>query len=349
LKNDQHILPLDKNIGKIAVIGPLANSKSDMMGCWSCIGDEKDVTTILEGIKSAVSPQTTVLYDKGCEIDSKIPENFETALETAKSADVVVMVIGESSNMTGEAHSKADIDIPGNQVELLKQINALGKPLVVLLSNGRPVTIPWIAKNVSTIVETWFLGTEAGHAIADVLFGDYNPSGKLPVSFPISVGQLPLYYSELPTGRPLAENPDTWARSKYIDCPNDALFPFGFGLSYTTFEYSNLKLNKSKITKDETLEISVDVKNTGSRQGEEVVQLYIRDLVATVCQPVKVLKRFQKISLEPSEVKTIHFKLQVDDLKYYDANLHRVVEPGDFHLFVGGNSRDLLKTEFTLL
>lgn len=349
LKNDQHILPLNKNTGRIAVIGPLADTKKEMLGCWSFTGDEKDAVSVLEGIRAAVSPETKVLYQKGCEVDSKSLENFDAALATAKSADVVVMVVGEYAEMTGEAHSRAEINIPGNQEELIKQINELGKPLVVLLANGRPLTIPWLARNVSTIVETWFLGTEAGNAIADVLFGDYNPSGKLPASFPVNLGQIPLYYSETATGRPLAENPNNPFRSRYMDCPNEALFPFGFGLSYTTFEYSNLKLNKPEMNSDETLEISVDIKNTGSLQGEEVVQLYIRDLFASVCQPVKVLKRFEKISLEPSEEKTVHFTLQVEDLKFHDANMNWIAEPGDFHLFVGRNSKDLLQTKFTLL
>jgi beta-glucosidase len=348
LKNDQHILPLKKDIGKLAVIGPIADSQSDMLGCWGGVGDPKDAVSILQGIKSAVSSNTKVLYAKGCEVDSKTPEDFTAALDVARQGDVVVMVIGESGGMSGEAHSRAHIDIPGNQLDLLKEITKLGKPVVVLLTNGRPLTIPWVAENVPAIVETWFLGTQAGNAIADVLFGDYNPSGKLPVSFPYTVGQLPLYYSQKSTGRPLFEQPNEFFRSRYIDAPNDPLFPFGFGLSYTTFEYSNLKLDKSEISMNGTIEVSVDVKNTGSRSGEEVVQLYIRDLYASICQPVKLLKGFQKISIEPGETKTVKFRLSTNDLKYHDVNMKWTVEPGKFNVFVGGNSRDLQKTDFVL-
>ncbi|MDP4276383.1 MAG: glycoside hydrolase family 3 C-terminal domain-containing protein, partial [Bacteroidota bacterium] len=349
LKNDQHILPISKNIGKIAVIGPLADAKNDMLGCWSFTGDEKDAVSILDGIKSAVSPKTAVLYAKGCDVGSTSTGQFDDALKIAAEADLVVMAIGESGDMTGEAHSRADISIPGNQEELVRRIQATGKPLVILLANGRPLTIPWLAGNVSTLVETWFLGTEAGHAVADVLFGDYNPSGKLPVSFPVSVGQIPLYYSECSTGRPLAEDPGNIFRSRYIDSPNDALFPFGYGLSYTTFQYSNLKLSKPELTTDQTLEVSVDITNTGSRQGEEVAQLYIRDLCASVCQPVKVLKRFEKIALNPSETKTVTFRLQQEDLKFHNAEMKWVAEPGDFMIYVGGNSKEVLQASFKLL
>lgn len=349
LKNDKHILPISKNIGKIAVIGPLADTKKDMLGCWSFTGDEKDAVSILEGIRSVVSPKTKVLYAKGCDVGSTSTVQFDEALKLAAEADLVVLAIGESGDMTGEAHSKADIAIPGNQEELVRRIQTTGKPLVVLLANGRPLIIPWLAGNVSTLVETWFLGTEAGHAVADVLFGDYNPSGKLPVSFPVSAGQIPLYYSECSTGRPLSEDPGNIFRSRYIDCSNDALFPFGYGLSYTTFKYSNLKLNKSELNTNQTLEVSVDVTNIGSRQGEEVAQLYIRDLCASVCQPVKVLKRFEKIALNPSETKTVTFRLEEDDLKFHNAAMEWVAEPGDFIIYVGGNSKDVLQTSFKLL
>ncbi len=348
LKNDQHILPLKKDIGKLAIIGPIADSQSDMLGCWGGVGDPKDAVSILQGIKSAVSSNTKVLYAKGCEVDSKTPEDFTAALDVARQGDVVVMVIGESGGMSGEAHSRAHIDIPGNQLDLLKEITKLGKPVVVLLTNGRPLTIPWVAENVPAIVETWFLGTQAGNAIADVLFGDYNPSGKLPVSFPYTEGQLPLYYSQKSTGRPLFEQPNEFFRSRYIDAPNDPLFPFGFGLSYTTFEYSNLKLDKSEMSMNGTIEATVDVKNTGSRSGEEVVQLYIRDLYASICQPIKQLRGFKKISIEPGETKTVRFRLSPNDLKYHDVNMKWTVEPGKFNVFVGGNSRDLLKTDFVL-
>jgi len=348
LKNENNLLPLKKNINKLAVIGPLADAPKDMLGCWYGIGDSKDVTTILNGIKKAVSPGTKILYSKGCEINSNEPENFDEAVKTARQADVVIMVIGEAGEMTGEAHSRAYLDIPGNQLDLLKAVNNTGKPIVVLLANGRPLSIKWINDNIPSIVETWFLGTEAGNAVADVVFGDYNPSGKLTVSFPYTVGQEPLYYNQLPTGRPMKGDKDDVWKSHYMDAPNDALFPFGFGLSYTKYEYTNLSLDKQNISMDDSIQISVEVKNTGNRDGEEVVQLYIHDLVASVSRPVKELKGFRKILLKAGEKKTVTFSLTNEDLKYYNKEMKWVSDPGEFNIFVGGNSRDLLKTSFTL-
>jgi beta-glucosidase len=348
LKNEQNILPLKRDIDKIAVIGPMADSPSDMIGCWGGGGDSKDVVTILQGIKSAVSSNTKVLYAKGCEADSKTPEDFTDALNVAQEAEEIVMVIGESGGMTGEAHSRAHIDIPGNQLGLLQAITRLGKPVVVLLTNGRPLTIPWVAEHVPAIVETWFLGTQAGKAVADVLFGEYNPSGKLPVSFPYTIGQLPLYYSQKSTGRPLFERPNDFFRSRYTDAPNDPLFPFGFGLSYTTFKYSNLKTDKPEMSVNGSIAVSVEVKNTGSRSGEEVVQLYVHKPYASACQPVKLLKGFQKIFIKPGETRTVKFRLSADNLKYYDVNMKWTAEPGKFEVFVGGNSRDLLKSSIEL-
>lgn len=346
-KNGQNILPLKKDIGKLAVIGPLADSH-DMLGCWGGLGDQKEVVTILQGIKAAVSSDTKVLYAKGCEVESKTPENFSAALEVANQADVIVMVIGESAGMTGEANSRTSIDIPGNQENLLKEVLRIGKPVVVLLTNGRPLTIPWVAEHAPAIVETWFLGIQEGNAVADVLFGDYNPSGKLPVSFPYNIGQVPLFYGEMSTGRPVAANPNDRFRSRYTDATNDALYPFGYGLSYTTFEYSNLKTDRSSISMADSIVVSVDVKNTGARSGEEIVQLYIHDLYASVCQPVKKLNGFKKILIEPGETKTVQFQLTSENLKYYDDKMKWTVEPGTFTVFAGGNSRDLLKTNFQL-
>jgi len=348
LKNENSLLPLKKNIGTLAVIGAMANNQNDMIGCWGGGGEAKDVVSILQGIKSVVSPETKVLYAKGCEIDAKTPEDFTAALDVAKQADVVVVTIGESGGMSGEAHSRANINIPGNQEALLKEIVKLGKPVVVLLTNGRPLTIPWVAENVSSIIETWFLGTQAGNAVADVLFGDYNPSGKLPVSFPQVLGQVPFCYSELNTGRPLAEHPADFFRSRYNDVSNDALFPFGFGLSYTTFEYSNLRLSQGFLTKDGKLQVCVDVRNAGSRSGEEVVQLYIRDYYASVCQPVRLLKGFKKLAIEPGQTQTVTFILAADDLKYHNSKMEWMVESGKFGVFVGGSSRTVLDTSFTL-
>lgn len=347
LKNENNALPLRKDIGKLAVIGALADSH-DMLGCWGGLGDQKDVVTILQGIKAAVSPGTEVLYSHGCELESKTPEDFTEALEVAKQADQIIMVVGESAGMTGETQSRVNINIPGNQESLIKEVMKLGKPVVVLLTNGRPLSIPWVAEHVPAIVETWFLGIQTGNAIADILFGDCNPSGKLPVSFPYNIGQVPLYYSELSTGRPKAEKPDDPFRSRYADATNEAVYPFGYGLSYTSFEYSNLRTDQAILPMKGSIRVSVDIKNTGTRSGEEVVQFYIRDLSASVCQPIKVLKGFQKLSLEPGETKTVQFTLTPEDLKYYDANMKWTVEPGEFSVFVGSSSSDVLKSNFRL-
>ena len=348
LKNENHLLPLKKSVGTLAVIGAMADNQGDMIGCWGGGGEAKDAVSILQGIRSAVSPQTKVLYAKGCKIEANAPEDFTPALDIARQADVVVMTLGESGGMTGEAHSRANINIPGNQEALLKEVIKLGKPVIVLLTNGRPLTIPWVADNVPSIVETWFLGSQAGNAIADVLFGDYNPSGKLPVSFPRVLGQVPLCYSELNTGRPLTEHPGDFFRSRYNDVSNEALFPFGFGLSYTTFEYSNLRLSQSVLTKDGKLQVSVDVKNTGSRSGEEVVQLYIRDYYASVCQPTRLLKGFKKLAIEPGQMQTVTFTLTTEDLKYHNSKMEWTVEPGKFGVFVGGNSQHTINSDFVL-
>jgi len=348
LKNENNLLPLKKDIRKIAVIGAMTNSKGDMIGCWGAGGEAKDVVDILQGIRLAVSPATQVIYSRGCEIDASEPEDFSEALFVAGKADVVVMTMGEAGGMSGEAHSRVDINIPGNQEKLLSEIVKLGKPVVVLLTNGRPLTIGKVSEQASAILETWFLGTQAGNAIADVLFGDYNPSGKLPVSFPRDLGQVPLSYSELNTGRPLAEQSESIFRSRYIDGANDALYPFGFGLSYTTFEYSNLHLSQDYLTSDDEIQVSVDVKNTGSCTGAEVVQLYIRDYYASVCQPTKLLKGFKKISIKPGQTQSVSFTLNANNLKYHNWKLEEVVEPGRFAIFIGGDSQKTLKTEFVL-
>ena len=347
LKNDNHILPLAKSGKTIAVIGEMANSKSDMNGCWATYSRPDDPTTILDGIRAA-APDCKVFYAKGCKVDAKEPEDYSQAMELASRSDVVIMTMGEYGWMSGEGMSRADLDIVGNQLDLFKHLQTLGKPIVVLLTNGRPLVIPYLAEHATAILETWFLGTKAGNAIADVLFGDYNPSGKLTVSFPYCVGQLPLYYSQLPTGRPHYEDVKDPYRSLYRDVTNDALYPFGYGLSYTSFEYSNFRVLNSVMTADKGIDVCVDLKNTGSWEGEEVVQLYIHDLYASVSQPTRLLKRFSKVSLRPSETKTITFHLDRDDVKFYKEKVGWIAEPGIFNIFVGGNSRDLLKASFEL-
>jgi beta-glucosidase len=346
LKNENQLLPLSKDVKRIAVIGPLADNKKEMIGSWSAQGDWRKSVSILEGIKSKVSPATQVVHVKGCNINDDSTQGINQAVAAARQADVVILAVGEEAGMTGEAASRAFLDIPGSQNKLIEAVRATGKPVVVILSNGRPLTIGWVDKNVPAILETWFLGTQAGSAIADVLFGDYNPSGKLPVTFPRSVGQVPIFYSMKNTGRPM--DPNNKYSSKYLDESNDALYPFGYGLSYTTFVYGEIRLSASEISGKDSLTVSCEVKNTGKIAGEEVVQLYLRDLVGSVTRPVKELKGFQKISLAPGEAKTITFKLTINDLSFYKRDMTFGTEPGKFHVFVGGNSRDTKQAEFTL-
>ena len=349
LKNEGDILPLKKDINTIAIIGPLAHSKRNMMGCWKADGDSSDVVTLLEGIRDKLSTDTKILYDKGCNVWRPTrPERITRAVQKASQADVIILAVGESANMTGERASRAYLDLPGEQKKLMQAIHQLGLPTVVVLMGGRPMTINWMSDNMPALLETWLLGTQAGNAIADVLFGDYNPSGKLPVSFPYAVGQIPVYYNHKNTGRPFTPETTEWGVSIYSDIPNEPLYPFGFGLSYIQFEYSDIRLNKQKIKMDENLEISVTVRNSGALAGEEVVQLYVRDMVGSVTRPVKELKGFQKIYLKEGESKEVRFTLRSADLAFYDKDMHFKAEPGDFKVFVGTNSRDVLETDFVL-
>jgi len=345
LKNEGQMLPLSADVKKIAVIGEMANSKDHMMGFWSAQGEGKDVVTILEGIKAAV-PSTEVIYAKGCGVNEEKPV-YDDAIAAALESDVVVMTIGENRIQTGEASSRGDISIPGKQEELLSYLLKTGKPVVVLLTNGRPMAIPNLAKNAPVILETWFLGSQAGNAIADVLFGKYNPSGKLTMSFPYATGQVPIYYNHRNTGRPEKPNSSRWI-SHYLDIPNEPVFPFGFGLSYTTFEYSDLKLDKTTMDRNGSINISLSVKNTGKYDGEEVVQLYTRDLVASVVRPVKELKGFKKVMIKAGETADITFTLSAKDLAFFTKDMSFKAEPGDFKVFVGTNSVDCKEAEFTL-
>lgn len=363
LKNDQQVLPLKKS-GTIALIGPLADDKRDMIGNWSGAGDWTKSVPVLEGMKAAAGSNATILYAKGANItddQSMIKqmndqggnlvidnpdELLKAALETARKADVIVLTVGESQGMTGEATSKTNINIPENQRRLMSEIYALGKPVVLVLMNGRPLTLEWENAHFPAILETWFAGTEAGNAIADVLFGAYNPAGKLTMSFPRNVGQIPVYYSAKNTGRPA--DPNNKYTSKYLDSPNDPLYPFGYGLSYTTFSYSKPTLDKATIRPTDQLHVNVTVTNTGNYDGEEVVQLYIRDLVGSVTRPVKQLRGFQKIFLHKGESKTVTFVLTNEDLKFYDINMKYTSEPGDFKVFTGPNSRDVQEAGFKL-
>lgn len=337
LRNDG-VLPLSKNVGKLAVVGPLHDDKDNLLGAWSGAGEGRHCVSLLEGIRNKIGKGVEILTARGCEITGDDRSGFDAAIEAAKQADAVVVAIGENRDMSGEAASRADISLPGVQEELVKALVATGKPVVVVLMNGRPLTIPWLGEHAPALVEAWWLGTEAGNAIADVIFGDYNPSGKLPVSFPRHVGQIPVFYSHKNTGRPFDPN-SKWT-SKYLDMPNEPLFPFGFGLSYTTFEISAPRVDKAAFRKGEVVNVYVQVTNTGSRAGEEVVQLYIRDLVASVTRPVKELKAWQKVYLEPGQTKHLTFTLFEKEFGFLDQQLQWTVEPGVFEIMVGNSSAD---------
>lgn len=366
LKNDKNILPLQKK-GKIAVIGPLADSRRNMLGTWSVSGDHNKAVTVLEGIKSVVGSKAEILYAKGVNIsddpefvkrvnvfgeqiiiDKRSPnEMIEEAVRVGKKADVIIAVVGEAADMSGEASSMANIGLQPNQVKLLAALKKLNKPIIMVLYNGRPMTLAWENDNMDAILNVWFGGTEGGNAVADVIFGDVNPSGKLTTSFPIHIGQIPVYHSMLNTGRPDPGNRSKF-RSNYLDIPNEPLYPFGYGLSYTSFNYSNLRINKTEMRRTDTLLVSVEVKNTGNRHGKEVVQLYIRDVVASISRPVKELKGFVKIELDAGESTTVTFPISQELLKFYNSKLNLVAEDGIFEVMVGPDSEHTQKVSFEL-
>ncbi len=338
LKNERETLPVSKNVKSIAVIGPLADDQEDMLGSWTGDGKVTDAVTLLAGIKTKVSAATKINYAKGCDISGDSTQGFDAAIRAAGESDVVIVAVGESAAMSGEASSRASLDLPGNQMDLIKALQATGKPVIVVLMNGRPLTINWIAENSPAILETWFAGTQAGNAIADVLFGDVNPGGKLPVTFPRAVGQEPLYYNHMNTGRPPdANNKYT---SKYLDLSWTPLFPFGYGLSYTQFRLSNLQTSAQRIRPDGRLTVGVDVENTGQRAGDEVVQLYIRNVAASVTRPVKELKGFQRVTLRPGEKRRLEFTLTPELLGFYNREMRFVVESGEFKVMAGTSSAD---------
>lgn len=343
LKNDDETLPISKDIRSIGVIGPLADNQQELIGSWSAAGDYTDAVTLLDGIEEVVSEQTQVHYAKGVDVNSNDKSGFQEAVQVANQSEAVVMALGEEALMSGEAASRSEIDLPGIQQDLIREILGTGKPVVLVLMNGRPLDLTWEDENVPAILETWFAGTQAGPAIADVLFGDYNPSGKLPVTFPRSVGQIPIHYNMKNTGRPISENKYT---SKYLDVPNSPLYPFGYGLSYTTFEYSDVQLDKTEFSGADSLQVSVEVSNTGDRAGEEVVQLYIRDMKASVTRPVKELINFEKIHLEAGQSSKVSFYLTEEDLAFYDIDMNWTTEPGVFKVLVGTNSQDVQPAEF---
>jgi len=368
LKNDRQILPI-QNKKTIALIGPMADNAENMPGTWSVAADFSKSVSLLEGLKNAVGNTVQVVYAKGTnvvndpQLDARISvfgkptkwdnrpqkEMIAEAVAAARKSDIVVAAVGESAEMSGECSSRSDISLPENQKELLEALLAVGKPVVMVLFSGRPLTISWEKANVPAILNVWFAGSEAGNAIADVLLGKVNPSGKLSSTFPQNVGQIPIFYSHKNTGRPLPEG--KWFqkfRSNYLDVSNDPLFPFGFGLSYTTFDYKNLKLSDSSLTADGQLKVSVEVTNSGNYDGAEVVQLYTRDMVGSVTRPVKELKGFQKVFLKKGETRTVEFTLTEKDLRFYNSELKLTSESGDFKVFVGTSSAQTLEAGFVL-
>lgn len=369
LRNQNQVLPLRKS-GTIALIGPLANTRSNMPGTWSVNADLSNTPSLLEGLQATVGSQVKILHALGSNLLSdpeyqtratmfgrEIPRDnrseeqlIKEAVDNANKADVVVAALGESSEMTGESSSRSNIELPDVQKRLLEALLKTGKPVVLVLFTGRPLAIKWESEHVPAILNVWFGGTQSANAIADVLFGDVNPSGKLTATFPQNVGQVPIYYSHKNTGRPLAEG--KWFskfRSNYLDVSNDPLYPFGYGLSYTTFSYGDIKLSANSFKPGQSLTASITITNTGKVAGKEVVQLYTRDMVGSSTRPVKELKGFQKISLNPGESKEVTFTIKEDDLKFYNSSLKYTAEPGAFKLFIGSNSRDVKEANFNLL
>lgn len=346
LKNDRNFLPLSKDVGAIAVIGSLAADSGAALGNWAAVGRGADAVSVLTGIRRAVSPSTRVLYERGTSPMSDDTSGIAAAVRAARQADVVVLVVGESPEQSAEAESRAIIELPAAQQALARAVVAAGKPVVAVLMNGRPLAIQWLQDNVPSIVETWFLGVEHGSASADVLFGDYNPGGKLTASFPRVTGQVPIYYNHRNTGRPpAAENKYT---SKYNDVPWTPLYPFGHGLSYTSFRYGTPRISSAAMRPGDSLRVDVDVTNSGKLAGDEVVQLYIRDDVGSVTRPVQELRGFRRVSLKPGESQTVRFTIDIQDLAFHDALFNRVAEPGNFTAFVGGSSTGTTPLRFRL-
>lgn len=346
LKNDNETLPISTAVDEIAVIGALANNKAEMNGNWSGDGKPEDPITVVEALRQKF-PQKKIRFEAGCDPKCESDSGFANAAAAAKESDFTILVVGESQDMSGEAASRSNIDLPGRQLDLVKAIHNAGKPYAVVLINGRPLTINWLASNSPAILETWFPGTMAGPAIVDTLFGDSAPGGKLPVTFPRSVGQIPLYYNHKNTGRPFKASEKY--TSKYLDIPNTPLYPFGHGLSYTQFRLTNLRLDKDQILTTGTVKVSVDLENAGKRVGDEVVQLYINDVAATVTRPVKELRGFRRITLQPGQKQKVEFTLGAKELAFLDRDLKPVVEPGSFMVYVGTSSEGGLQSTFDVV
>lgn len=371
LKNRNETLPLKKT-AKIALVGPLAKAPIDMMGSWAAAGKPAQSVTLFDGMTNALGAQSTLIYARGANItsdknilgylnflnfdapevvDDPRPANvlIDEAVKAAKDADVVVAAVGESRGMSHESSSRTDLNIPENQRELIRALKATGKPLVLVLMNGRPLTILEEKEQADAILETWFTGTEGGNAIADVLFGDYNPSGKLPISIARSVGQIPTYYNHLTIGRPFTPGKPGNYTSQYFDDTTGPLYPFGYGLSYTEFSLSDMALSSTTLNKTGKLDASVTVKNTGKRDGETVVQLYIQDVAGSMIRPIKELKNFQKVMIKAGEQKVVHFTITEDELKFYNTQLKYAAEPGKFNVQIGLDSQDVTQQSFELL
>jgi beta-glucosidase len=357
LKNEKQLLPLSKQGNKIAVIGALAADKTSPLGSWRIAAEDETAVSLLEGLKNYTG--NTITYTKGADVaigrtqfvwETKInttdKSGFEEAITNAKNADIVVLMLGEHGLQSGEGRSRSEIDLPGVQQELLEEIYKVNTNIVLVLTNGRPLTIPWAAENIPSILETWHLGTQSGNAIAQVLFGDYNPSGKLPMSFPRNVGQVPIYYNHKNTGRPSSNEPESVFWSHYGDVYNTPQFAFGHGLSYSKFTYSDIYLDKSNFAKNGQISATIEVTNQSKVEGKEVVQMYIRDLVGSLTRPVLELKGFEMINLKPNETKKISFTINEKTIEYFTANKKWEAEPGDFKLFIGGSSDKTKETNF---
>jgi beta-glucosidase len=384
LKNKNSLLPLCREIKSVAVIGPLADDRNTPLGWWNCKGESISTVSVLDGIKSKLSPDTKIHYSKGCDVTGGTDEEIIRAVEAAKKAEVAVMVVGENASMSGESNSRASLDLPGRQEELIRAVYASGTSVVVVLIGGRPLSAEWISNNIPAVLEGWLLGNQSGNAVADVLFGDCSPSGKLTVTVPRSSNQVPVYYNHKNTGRPADSNhlscldviisdsdvdgsikeyaemvkADLYTvstqnisnfSSRYKDVPVTHLYPFGFGLSYTEFAYSDMKLNSRSIHADEKLTVRVKIKNVGKRAGDEIVQLYIRDMVGSVSRPVRELKGFRRISLLPGEEKEVVFELGNEELGFYNSNIEFVTEPGRFKVYVGPDSVRTLEDYFDVV
>jgi len=350
LKNENKTLPVPKSVRTLAIIGPLTDSKPDMLGSWSAAGQWEKCVTLLEGIQNKVGSTVNILTEKGCEVNDQNKSGIDRAVSVARRSDFVILALGESSSMSGEAASRTDISLPGVQMELAKAVIMTGKPVAVVLFNGRPLTIPELDRIAPAILESWYGGTEAGNGIADVLFGDINPSGKLTMTFPRNVGQVPLFYNSKNTGRPInPENPYEKYRSNYLDSPNTPLYPFGYGLSYTTFGYSEIKLNSQSFGAGDEILASVEVTNTGDMDGEEIVQLYVRDMVGDVTRPVRELKGFRKILIKKGQTLPVTFEFTPDDLSYYHEDMSFSFDVGEFEIFIGTNSETTVKSVFSIV